>query len=241
MLRNKPIVFLALMSAAIFTTNAQYVTGVEVGIGRSWFGYDWWYHKPTIETDICYSFGTFYKERRDRFINIGFEIEYQFKSFKIDQNCSSRGHYSKNEMDFKLGYLNFYFTPEIEFGKKCKFLLSIGPYLGILLHSNKKGSGKYFDYTPQVSVKEWSVDGSAKYEFYTRDFGVKATAGMEFPISSRVRLFTHVGYKIGVNIAAGGSICATSKLIPQIFDVSLGIGYKINNSNVQKLTTKLFE
>ena len=239
---NRLLILATVFSLAITTLNAQYVVGIEAGLGNAWFKIsDYYYHAPQIDNDLCYSLGIFYKERRERTINIGFEMEYMFKSFDSDLNCSSRSVSSFRTLNYKTGYLSFYFLPEIVLGKKLKYIISAGPYLGILLHSHKNGSGEYTEWVNPGNHKDYTIDGSANADFSNLNIGLKAITGLEIPVKNRIRLFALLGYKIGANIAQGGDLCPTGlKLYPQVIDISVGIGYLIHNSNMQKFTDKIF-
>jgi hypothetical protein len=215
----------------------QYITGVDIGGGITKNGYSWNspYSRPDFRNEPSLTLGIFYRERKDQALNIGFRLDYYYSAFSIKLNCSSKAQSSYRDIRFQSGYINFYFLPSFVMGQKIKFLITFGPYLGVLVHSHKKGSGEYSGpyqpYYPWIHF-EYDLDGSANAELLSVAFGGKVEIGIQVPVDERISFFASTGYKIGKNIVQGGALCSGSvKIYPQNIDFSIGVGYSILNSN----------
>ena len=224
MVRLKAIIALPLLLFCIPASVGQYITGVDISGGITKNGYSWNspYTRPDLRNEPGLTLGIFYRERKEKLLNIGFRLDYYYSAFSVKLNCSSKAHSSYRDIRFQSGYINFYFLPSFVMGKKTKFFIRIGPYLGLLVHSHKKGSGEYTGpgqpWNPGVHYdNDW--DGSANAELLSVAFGGKVAIGIQVPVDERIRFFASTGYKIGKNMVQGGALCSgLLKLYPQNID-----------------------
>ncbi len=136
-----------------------------------------------------------YKRRWPGLFNFGAEMEYHQITSHFTMEYNSLGADVYRDMDLTTNYLNFRLLPEFVYGKKLRFYLQVGPYMGFLLSSNAKGQRIVTDGTNKVKA---DVDGSASDIFPGIDWGFFVGAGVEYPLSKRIKLAIDAQYSRGL-------------------------------------------
>lgn len=123
--------------------------------------------------------------------------------------------------------------PEFSVGKKTRFYINAGPYIGGMAYSNASGRGYN---SPTHSGDRWIIEGSASKYFRGGDVGLKSCMGLEIPVSATFAFQMEGQFSIGFWKIAHGNLGSYGGLI-NTMDVScsLGLIYKLKKFSLSDI------
>jgi hypothetical protein len=146
-------------------------------------------------------FMNFYQSKT---FNPGFEIEYQWKSFRIVSNADQLASSTYSDSNFELGYLNIYLKPCLTFGSKIKISVNYGIYFSYLVNSYYSSSVRSWFMNQKLDT---NYSGSAKKYFSTSDFGVLVGIGLQIPVNKKINFLIENNYTVGIINISRSDIC----------------------------------
>ena len=156
----------------------------------------------------------------------GAELEYMNYSFGVQSDYGGLGGGTETDLHYDLGYLNLVFMPEFAFGRKWKFLLNPGIYLGFLLHSHVEGTTSSW-IMGEPSYAHDTLDSSAQSEFNEINLGIRLGIGVSVQLSKRIDLILESRYAVSISKITGttrwGGDCRFLDL-----GLSFGVSYRLS-------------
>jgi len=111
-------------------------------------------------------------------------VSYDF--FNADYHSSwynPMGGSGTNDINYKMGYLSFFFYPQLNFGNRINFFINAGPCIRLLTNSYEKGirvSKPSID-KPKV---ESEIEGKAKNSLEDLFVAIKTTIGFQYNVNN---------------------------------------------------------
>ncbi len=197
---RKILVIVFILSTS--TLYSQKYLGIIGGVNYTMLTpYDKNGNKNEIKSRFSYTLGTSFQINIYKKFDLLMELDYSNYSATITsivKTDSSGGHY---KYDLNLGYASISILPQYSFGKNKIFFLSAGPFLSVLINSNRDGFHSSF-YHPQNSIYygEYyeNLSGSADSYFKRLDFGIISSIGFKFRISDRLSILPIINYRLGL-------------------------------------------
>lgn len=179
---------------------AQYQLGFTAGYDYYWFtdpddghyqaSYDYNHSAPVI--------GLAFRSRGESLLNIGTRLEYTFRSFSVNSSQGGLGGGTSYDYTFDLGNIYLEAQAQFTFGKKIRYYLYPGFYVGTLLHSSVSGTIHSWQYGyPPVNHTD-TVSGSAEPYYADSEFGFCAGAGADFPLGRNWFLSGEISYSMNL-------------------------------------------
>jgi hypothetical protein len=124
------------------------------------------------------------------------EVEYQWKSFGIDNHYAALGGGEDSESDFELGYLDICLKPSLSFGKKVKFIIAPGIYFGYLVNSHVTTTSSGWSMNGETYTDSYS--GSARRMVNTTDLGIELGFRLQVPVADQLQFLAENSYSCGI-------------------------------------------
>jgi len=160
-------------------SKAQAVIGVVGGINQATFVQVENSLLSPVKSFNSFQGGIFIREATQKGFNVGLELNYRRKTDNLEV-FNSTGLAYANELvgKFKLDYCSLLFLPEVDFGKKLRGFVNVGPYFGWLVNSSFVGNDISYSsispHPPLYNVSEIPTGYFPKY-----DWGFAASAGVK--------------------------------------------------------------
>jgi hypothetical protein len=151
-------------------------------------GYNWYkilqsdndYHPSSFNYDRNSVPISIYFCQRNHLVNLSFELEYLNRSYSVYEYWGGLGFGGNAQYEIKSYYLNALIEPQFTFGRKIKFLIFPGIYVGTPVYSTINGT--LYEFSLEQYSRTTNLDGSAKGCIPIIDFGALFGVGIEFPI-----------------------------------------------------------
>lgn len=202
---------------------SQSLLGVYAGYNKSKF-YDSFDSNPhqgvSYEPYDTYCFGISYKERKDQLLNLTLNLDCLKR--ELDYRYYNGGQAGSTTIDILVDFytLNLKILPEVRLGNKIGFYFNLGPYVGGIVKSKKKGTGSSW---LMLETREWEESGSASEEFGDLDLGFSSSLGIEVPIFKALFISADINYSVGLT-----DISAGYRLNSKNYFSTLGVLYKFS-------------
>lgn len=158
-------------------------------------------NKNEIKSRFSYTLGTSFQVNIYKKFDLLMGLDYYNNPSTVTsivKTDSSGGYY---KYDLNLGYVSISILPQYSFGKNKIFFLNAGPFLSVLINSNKDGLHSSY-YHPQNSTfyGEYyeNLSGSADSYYKRLDFGIISSIGFKFRISDRLSILPIINYRLGL-------------------------------------------
>ena len=142
------------------------------------------YYEGTYTCDPSYCFGFDVKHRLKNLLRLGGSVEYYMNNTQWYINYGGHNMVNGKDIRYKIGYLRLTIFPEVIKGKKVQFYFNAGPFLNLMVYSDRDGI--IWDHGHPPYYVDETVTGSAKEDIKTIDAGLKVCIGF--------------GYKVGQNL-----------------------------------------
>jgi hypothetical protein len=227
------IILLVILGSSSF---CQSQLGIKIGYNRlKIIQTDKDYHPSTIEyyrNSIPVSI--YFCTRAPRWDNFCIELEYLNRSYSMTEYWGGLGAGGSAHYRIDAYYLNILVEPQFTFGKKIKFLLFPGLYLGTPVYSEISGTKHEF-YSGQYSKND-TLSGSAKGNLSTLEFGALAGFGIEVPVGKGLVLTAN--YMFTINLIATPSEWGDNSYRFMQNKIELGLAYRFEGKKNNKAEDK---
>lgn len=201
--------------------------GIKSGANISSFHGKYYFCSPVNKNDMYgYSdgwdivlgknFGILFDFGLTKKLSLQTEVLYEDKGFKYFDNsnmCDDEGHNGT----IKYKYITMPLILKYKLGKKKRFNINTGIYLGKLLYAREKGRQEIIPYFSE----EWDID--IKSQTHDFDFGLSLGLGYETPVYKKIDFLIEPRVNYGLTENS-----KTENNQYKNFSVSLGVGVKYN-------------
>ena len=178
--------------AIVLISSAAYCQ-IQIGIKA---GYSWLkilqadndYHPATISYDRnSFPFSIFLCQRSPHLINFQLEVEYMNRSYSLYEYWGGLG--SRGEANYKIiaNYLSILVDPHFVFGKKVKYYIFPGIYIGIPVYSSANGTG-HEPGQPYPHINYFTISGNALEYIQDLELGALAGVGIDIPVTQELKI-----------------------------------------------------
>lgn len=222
---HKQIFFLLLMIIITSPLFCQTSIGIRSGLLKS---YPVKYlSNPHFSGDIIFNnslIQTAYFKIRQNKLFLGINLNYKNYNADYDVYYQSSGshHSSGKNINYKYGYLNIYFYPEISFGKKFRFYINAGINCSLLINSHRQGIVCTYS-SSNNEYKESVVFGSAHEDLWKLYAGIQAGIGINYNIANNWYIVIDKSLSYGLMNVINDYIMRSMDIM-----TSVGIEYKFN-------------
>ena len=222
-LRNLILGVLVLSSSLIFGQTNQINVGFEGGPSLiSLYGND------VVESykDLSFGFscGLTFQYNFSKLISLRTNILFERKGLSTKKQATDEYGNPFGELTFhsNFNYLTLPLLGKLTFGKKIKFYVNAGPYLGYLL--KQKDITEAFNEYPKTES-----DNTDNFE--RLDFGVTTGLGMNFSIHENLLLSVEIRNNLGLPNISSLPIVNDGRIKTNSTNLLIGIAYRIGNKN----------
>lgn len=184
------------------------------------------YHPSTISYDRnSFPVSIFLSQRSHHLINFHLEIEYMKRSYSLYEFWGGLG--SGGEANYKIiaNYLSLIVDPQFVFGKKVKFFIFPGIYIGIPVYSSANGTATY-PISPYPHNTTSIISGNAQGYIQSVELGALAGFGIDIPIYQELKITTQ--YIFSISIIPLKSKWGENSYRFMQNKIEVGIAYQIN-------------
>jgi len=220
------LVLLVLLFANSIKSQAVSI-GIKSGANISSFHGKYYFCSPVNKNDMYgYSdgwdivlgknFGILFDFGLTKKLSLQTEVLYEDKGFKYFDNSNmydDEGHSGT----IKYKYITMPLILKYKLGKKKRFNINTGIYLGKLLYAREKGRQEIIPYFSE----EWDID--IKSQTHDFDFGLSLGLGYETPVYKKIDFLIEPRVNYGLTENS-----KTENNQYKNFSVSLGVGVKYN-------------
>ena len=170
-----------------------------------------------------YSIGILIRQRSLHKFNLGLEIQYANQSFAVKSTEPGLGGGGSVDYHYTIGNIYFKFQPQFVFGSKIKIFIYPGIYFGTLLNSSLYGT----EYTWVMGQPPHTdtINGSAKGNYPSFEFGILLGFGIEVPIYKNLNFVYENNFSMNLlPVADWGS--DKTKMLSLNFEI--GLAYTFN-------------
>ena len=221
---RKIVLFVSLMASSFLALSQDPKTPVKLGF----------YNALNISTRaanfedeakslVGYGFGGLLKIKtsKDLGLVIRIGLDHQGWAFK-NLTFLNPPNLVDGDVFYDLTYVNFAVMPEYETAGRIKFIVSAGPYLGLLAKQRVKIK---YDNPPPGEDDEQTFDGDDNLK--KGNWGLTAHTGVLFPIGDRIALDLGVRYLLGLSNIYPESPSGDEKTMTRTFSVLLGLRFDL--------------
>lgn len=190
-LLSKKSVLLILVVSLTTPIFAQLQTGIKAGYAfleltsGNPYGIDVY-----SNTKPSYFISLILRQRKPKCFNLSCELEYGHRYFSVDSKWGYTSYfYWFDNFDISAQYVKVVFEPQFVFGKRLKFFVGPGIYLGYMIYS--MNHGKYGGHNDWDSTTYTiPVNGSAGAYLSEFEFGLIFNSGLDIPLYKGLTLLT---------------------------------------------------
>ena len=148
----------------------------------------------TSYPSYCFTFEI--KGRKPKAFHLGASAKYAKNLFNVHATTGHHFQDGKN-IKYELDCIYLAMFPEFLIGKKIQFYCNIGPYIGIMINSEKNGTSYTSTYYPVVYTYK-TESGSANGDLKEVDFGFQQSIGISYKFNSWLGLTLEENGSLGV-------------------------------------------
>lgn len=153
------------------------------------------YSNDKLNYNNSFSIAFRFEHSHSKRFSSGMHVSYDF--FNADYHSywyNPMGGSGTNDFNYKMGYLSFFFYPQLNFGNRINFFINAGPCIGVLTNSYEKGKkvSKPSIDKPQV---ESEVEGKAKNSLQDGFVAIKSTIGLQYNLNKSWAISVDAGIR----------------------------------------------